>query len=182
MRRIYEHAHITIVAASAQKVSEGFLHDRPHVPPYSHLPFICPDNGQIGAMSLSPVWKQYDDKQEPVNTRAWCLEERLLSPRAFICASNTLQYHCQTHTINIGNSINNPQDGRRLPRLVSSPTTPLPLSKGDLSRLRVIWHDIVNNYTSRHVTKERDKLLALAGVAEKFHSVMGSAYIAGLWR
>lgn len=182
MRRIYEHAHVTIIAASAQKVSEGFLHDRPRVPPYSRLPFVCPDNGQIGAMALSPVWKQYDDKEEPVNTRAWCLEERLLSPRAFIYASHTLQYHCQTQTINIGNSIYNPQDGRRLPRLVFSPTTPLPLSREDLSRVRITWHDIVDNYTSRQVTKERDKLLALAGVAEKFLRVMGSGYIAGLWR
>ncbi|KAL7917208.1 heterokaryon incompatibility domain-containing protein [Trichoderma austrokoningii] len=182
MRRIYEQAHVTLIAASAHMVSEGFLHDRPRVPPYSRLPFICPDNGQIGAMALSPVWKQYDDKQEPVNTRAWCLEERLLSSRAFIYASHTLQYHCQTHTINIGNNIHNPQDGRRLPRLVFSPTTPLPLSKEDLSRARVTWHDIVDNYTSRHVTKERDKLLALAGVVEKFHRVMGSGYIGGLWR
>lgn len=182
MRRIFQNAHVTIIAASAQRVSEGFLHDRPRQLPYSRLPFICPDNGQVGTMVLSPIWKQYDDSQEPVNNRAWCLEERLLSPRAFVYASHTLQYHCQTHTVNIGSSIHEPQSGRRLPRLVFSPTTPLPLSKEDMSRMRVSWHEIVDNYTSRQVTKQRDKLLALAGVAEKFHRVFGGSYVAGLWR
>lgn len=48
--------------------------------------------------------------------------------------------------------------------------------------MRVTKHDIVNHYTLRYVTKEQDQLLALAGVADKFHSVIGSGYIAGLWR
>ncbi|RYP03311.1 hypothetical protein DL764_005229 [Monosporascus ibericus] len=182
MRRIFEHAHVTLIAASAQRVGEGFLHDRPRLLPYTRLPFICPDNGKIGSMSLSPVGKEYDDKQEPVNNRAWCLEERLLSPRAFIYASHTLQFHCQTHTINIGDSIYTPRSGGRLPQLVFSPMTPLPLSKEDASYVRVTWHEIVDNYTSRHVTKQRDKLLALAGVAEKFHRIIEGGYMAGLWR
>ncbi|KAI1655966.1 hypothetical protein F4813DRAFT_365925 [Daldinia decipiens] len=121
--------HVTIIAALAKRVREGVLHDRLRLPPYSRLPSICPENGQVGSTSLSPVWKPYDDKQEPVNGRAWCLEERLLSPRALVYASHTLQYHCQTHTINIGDSINTPQNGGRLLQVVFSSTTPLPLSK-----------------------------------------------------
>lgn len=181
MRKIFHDAHVTLIAASSSRVSEGFLHDRTRPSTDTRLPFICPD-GSIGNMVLSPVWQQYDETQEPVNSRAWCLEERLLSPRALIFAAHTLQYHCQTHTVNIGGSICPPRGGRRLPRLMFLPKPPQVLSTKEALEVKRAWYDIVEDYTSRDVTKPRDKLLALAGVVEKFHGVWNASYLAGLWQ
>jgi hypothetical protein len=43
------------------------------------------------------------------------------------------------------------------------------------------WHGMVANYTSRALTKEEDKLPAIAGLARIFHGKIGGAYYAGLW-
>ncbi|EGO19999.1 hypothetical protein SERLADRAFT_442803 [Serpula lacrymans var. lacrymans S7.9] len=47
---IYQDAYVTIIAASAQKVSQGFLQDRPD-PVTTDLPFWCPD-GKLGTISV----------------------------------------------------------------------------------------------------------------------------------
>ena len=44
------------------------------------------------------------------------------------------------------------------------------------------WQRLVEWYSSCHVTKEEDKLIAISGIARRFHSALGSEYLAGLWR
>jgi hypothetical protein len=90
MCKIYQQALITIVAANAADANQGFLAQRATPQPSTKVPFWSQD-GRIGIVSLRPEgW--YNDKSEPVNTRAWTLQERLLSPRLLIYATHTLQY------------------------------------------------------------------------------------------
>ncbi|EJF57964.1 HET-domain-containing protein [Dichomitus squalens LYAD-421 SS1] len=184
MCSIYRHAYFTIIAASAPKVGAGFLQERP--PPSSDevtLPFRCPD-GSVGTMSLSPVWRQYDGSTEPVNQRAWCLQERLLSPRALVYASHTLQFHCQTSIVNVGNAVCGPMLGQRLPEMLFRPDSriPSPLSSRDLKMLRWAWIETVGDYSQRAITEPGDKLVAFAAVPELFARAWKSEYLAGLWR
>lgn len=44
------------------------------------------------------------------------------------------------------------------------------------------WMKIVENYSGRKASVESDKLVACAGIAEQFHRVLRSDYLAGLWR
>ncbi|KDQ18294.1 hypothetical protein BOTBODRAFT_154187 [Botryobasidium botryosum FD-172 SS1] len=187
MRTIFRDAYITIIAAAAHKVSDGFLQDRPATSIASDicLPFPCPGvPGHVGTMSLSPTWLQYDGSSEPVNQRAWCLEERLLSRRALVYASHTLQYHCQTAVVNVGKSVCGRMIGQRLPDLMFLPDAEVPatLPKSELKKLRWAWQDVLADYTQRAVTKPADKLLALSGVTEQFHRVWRCRYLAGLWQ
>ena len=185
MGSIFRNAYFTIIAASARSVEEGFLQDRaPPSPPDIKLPFRCTD-GQVGTMSLSPVWRQYDGSSEPVCQRAWCLEERLLSPRALIYASHTLQYHCQTSTANVGNAVCGPIIGHRLPSLLFRSDFDGPsaaLSTNDKKALRYSWIEAVGEYTQRSLGDPSDKLVAFAAVAELFQRAWKSDYLAGLWR
>ncbi|KAF7340890.1 HET-domain-containing protein [Mycena sanguinolenta] len=184
MRTIFRNAYFTIIAASAHKVSAGFLQNRsPCSPDDITLPFRCPD-GKVGTMYLSPVWRQYDGSTEPVNQRAWCLEERLLSPRALVYASHTLQLQCQTSVVNVSNAVCGPMIGQRLPDLLFHPDSELsvPLSPSDRRTLRWAWIDAVGDYTQRVVTKPGDKLVAFAAIAELFQRTWKSEYLAGLWR
>ncbi|PBK94673.1 HET-domain-containing protein [Armillaria gallica] len=88
MRRIFHDAYVTVIAACARKVSDGFLHDcRVTMAEWGStlLPFCCPD-GDIGTMQLRGLRTA---PEEPVDERAWCLEERALSPRRLIYATHT---------------------------------------------------------------------------------------------
>ena len=185
IRSVFCHAHLTIIAATAHKVTDGFLHDRPAwYPPPSTLPFRCPD-GAVGAMFMRGG--QYAPA-EPVNTRAWCLEERVLSPRKLLYCSHTLQYECQTTHVNVNGAPNfvDPFDGiPRLPdRIFTSPTEVQSLDDDspEAREMRKAWDQVLGLYTRRALTKPRDRLLALSGVVEQFHRFwQGSRYLAGLW-
>jgi hypothetical protein len=97
---------VTIVAASSSAANQGFLADRKPPRPSVKIPCWGKD-GELGAVSLRPEgW--YDAESEPVNSRAWTLEERLLSPRLLIYATHTLQYQCHYHPVTLGCSIHIP--------------------------------------------------------------------------
>lgn len=184
IRTIFRHAYITIIAANASKVSDGFLHRSFMYNTPSTLPFRCPD-GAVGTMRLQAGAHA---PREPINTRAWCLEERVLSTRALWYCSHTLQYECQTSHTNVDGSRNmgDPLDG--VPRLPDRVFTP-----GLLTLERVTdaeaekevdraWQNMLQLYSRRALTKPRDRLLALSGVVEYFHAFWHrSRYIAGLW-
>ncbi|KAI0642051.1 heterokaryon incompatibility protein-domain-containing protein [Trametes meyenii] len=204
LRHIFRNAYVTIVAACAPCASSGFLHDRaaPTVSASTpRLPYWCED-GQLGTVNTEPVNVTSTDPivvHEPVDQRAWCLEERLLSPRKLVYANNTLQYHCQSSITCVGNTISRPQfSAMRLQDVMFLSDEAIEGHLSSESRrfnvwrfLRWSWSDILTNYTRRIVTKPRDKLTALSGVAEQFHRVLRYAegveprktnrYLAGLW-
>lgn len=43
------------------------------------------------------------------------------------------------------------------------------------------WAEIIQNYTSRHLSKPTDALPALSGLASEFHRATGDTYLAGIW-
>ncbi|KAI1474743.1 HET-domain-containing protein [Daldinia eschscholtzii] len=44
------------------------------------------------------------------------------------------------------------------------------------------WLKIIENYSSRQLTKPTDALPALSGLAREFHHATGDTYVAGLWK
>lgn len=184
MCNIYHDAYVTIIAAAAARVGEGFLRDR-REPIDSALPFWCPD-GRLGTISVQEEGRAPKGGVEPVDSRAWCYQERLLSPRALIYTTDTLQYRCQALQTKIGDTSfyfpPGKNDGLRLPDMMlsSAPTTDPP-SDMDLKVLRDAWWEVVAEYTKRHLTQSSDKLLAISGAAQLFQRYWKTQYIAGLW-
>ncbi|GAP85733.2 putative HET-domain-containing protein [Rosellinia necatrix] len=199
MRSIYRDSYFTIVAANANKVSQGFLLPRaPLSPPATLLSIQLPDGQGIGTFYFALIWKdgvgtgvdgeQYDAKIEPVNSRAWCYQEYVLSPRILLFASHTAQYHCQTTTLNLGNAYCDSSEISRLPNIVftanetSDAVSPRrQLSPEEWKDTREAWFSVISNYTERFVTVSSDKLVALAGISELFHGIWDTPYRAGLW-
>ncbi|KAI0769840.1 heterokaryon incompatibility protein-domain-containing protein [Fomes fomentarius] len=184
IRAIFRHAYVTIVAANANKVSDGFLSRLLLYNTPSTLPFRCPD-GAVGTMR---VQGGEPAPREPVNTRAWCMEERVLSTRALWYCIHTLQFECQTAHMNVDGSRNmdDPLDGvPRLPDRVFTPDLPtLPHVSEEEAEKEVnrAWENILRLYSRRTLTKPRDRLVAFSGIAEYFHGYWSqSTYIAGLW-
>ncbi|KAK0211692.1 heterokaryon incompatibility protein-domain-containing protein [Armillaria fumosa] len=180
IHRIFHNAYLTIVAASADTVYDGFLHERrPPEPPAITLPFRCPE-GVLGTMQVR--LRQYAPAN-PTEERAWCLEEHMLSPRRLIYSSHTLQYECQTMHINVNGAPNfvRPDNGTPfLPYHIF--LSEIPLGSNPPKDIDTIWDTTLLLYTRRTVTWTRDRLNALAGIVEQFKRVWpNSRYIAGLW-
>lgn len=104
--------------------------------------------------------------QDPLYTRAWALQERVLSTRLLIFGSDKLHWEC--------NGKQQSEDGLKLMtslyyRLKSYPTA-------------LSWQLIVEDYMSRSLTQEMDKLPALSGLAAAYQSITGYDYMMGLWK
>ncbi|TBU41105.1 heterokaryon incompatibility protein-domain-containing protein [Dichomitus squalens] len=206
MRHVYADAYLTIIAASASRVSAGFLEPRTDTLGTAalQLPFVVPSRDadlaspseapSYGAVFLSSwliTTPKYDPAREPLHKRGWCMQEYFLSPRKLIFASHTLQYGCfHGGTRNIAHADNpwwvssarDPTPFRRLPKLPPSPspTEPAP-AREHVEALREAWKATVENYTKRAVSVPSDKLVALSSLAEEFSHAVQSPYVAGLW-
>lgn len=212
MHTIYRNAFLTIVAASAGNVNDGFLQVRSPVPARDGtrqvtLPFVCPpEHGGEGVADVQRVGKvrvtsapfdhegrsitfSRSDSEEPTNKRGWCLQELVLSPRALIFTSETVRFRCQEATRNVGDSFCNQMDNIRVPDPVlflhGRPASELEVGRptSEVQRiLRLTWANLVLAYTYRTLRDPSDKLTAFSAVAEAYSHVMHSDYLAGIWR
>jgi hypothetical protein len=58
-----------------------------------------------------------------------------------------------------------------------------PDRKWDRAALLSQWNLLIERYTRRHLTNAKDRAVAMAGIAERFSTLLDSSgYIAGLWK
>jgi Heterokaryon incompatibility protein (HET) len=195
MPQIYNNAYFTIIAASASSASQGFLGERtaPHSGTLAFdLPYLCPD-GQQGSVTLF----QLEPLSDPIDTRAWTLQERLLSPRAVEFSHHQVRWVCLQAAGRPGWS-----DGWRvepeqhlkhqdfLPKGVYSQAfgVPLPLDRRTKkdgvfkTYPKFDWYTLVETYTTRSLAIPGDRILALSGLAKEYCALFEDTYLAGLWR
>ncbi|KAK4448868.1 heterokaryon incompatibility protein-domain-containing protein [Podospora aff. communis PSN243] len=154
MEHIYGDAVITIVAAWASHCNGGILHH-----PARNLGQQCP--------------AQREFRSEPINSRAWALQEWLLSSRlATFTSTGAAHFHCSSPSDGVPPTA----FGHKIYRF----RFPLPPKEpSDLN-----WIHILGNYTSRNLTNGRDKLPAMAGLVRRYDRLTGfkgGRYLAGLW-
>ncbi|KAM0421307.1 hypothetical protein ACHAPT_010836 [Fusarium lateritium] len=111
-----------------------------------------------------------------INRRAWVLQERCLSRRILYLGNEQLYWECDrlgrgmNHVASEVASGNVAAEGRR------------PYIFTDVYALRdTSWEDVIERYTNCGLTFEKDKLIAISGVARLFAKKTGDAYFAGIW-
>jgi len=124
---------------------------------------------------------------QPLQTRAWCYQERILSRRVLHCTYGELSLECRTRRrCECGNSLSSDL----APHVTFRPGITLSTKK-DYSRkgtlpsdgLYAYWQRIVMDYTQLQLSYGTDKLPALSGCAKDFaRHLPGDTYLAGLWR
>ena len=187
MGQIYHNAHVTICAASAERCHDGFLEVRSRQDQwspsrrFSKLPIPCPD-GTTGNILLRES-RLYYPATEPLNRRAWALQERLLSPRVLTYGSWQLYWRCHSLQHCDGGSTEwfHWQGAERLTTgeiVENDDKTVL----GDRNQLWDNWTNIIGAYTGQGLTVPSDRLPALSGIAAKFQKFLDDIYCAGLWR
>lgn len=194
MPSVYSEATVTIAASRANGVHEGFLQNRPAMANRTpelvfQLPYRC-RNGEDGSVVLLPPIK---DCTEPLDCRAWALQERFLSPRVLEYGSLQTRWICQQN-VELENAVDGWKDEsvRNYDRSDKLFTTALQavLSKTDALAPDVpsyehpvaLWHSLVGIYTHRNLTLPTDRLPAISGIATRFGRILGDDYLAGLWK
>lgn len=99
-------------------------------------------------------------------TRGWTFQEWMLSPRVLHIDTMTL-WDCFE---GYANELNRRYTERA--HLFRNP--------GEYGK-RIPWALIVEEYTQREITYEKDRLPALAGLASRYRQATGYTYLAGLW-
>lgn len=177
----YNRNTATICAASAQGCTTGFLGEcRPE---FRAGPFEIAMQTPEGMGSVLI----YDTlpPDQPTTSRAWTLQESLLSRRLLIFSSDRLVWCCRDANSGCGGP-----DATMTPRNMGMPQSLVseiyPLSVPESHPARKQWDKVVQNYTRRKLTNATDKLLAVAAAASTLHTMsrireaQNSIYLAGL--
>jgi hypothetical protein len=193
MSEYYENALVCISAASATTCNDGFLQPRSGNP-YRRGPFKLPyrnSNHVMGSIKLV-TYSDYSEALEPTSNRAWTMQESLLSPRLLSYSYQTLAWSCQRVNHTDGGPNREWHDFTQRRNWKNSRTL-------GQSRSSVIkyWKELVESYSKRSLTKPRDKLLAISGLAQKYAQILSSShepshleggstntevkYLAGVW-
>jgi hypothetical protein len=179
MPLIYSQAVVTVAAGSASAAVDSFLLPRREsVDGEAFDLAFQTDDGRTG--TVTAVWKltsQYG--HEPLHTRGWTLQERLLSTRVLEYASRQLRFICP--------SADGPDyvDGwTPYPERNPSDEAITQSTLNSVSALKSSWSDLVTGYTQRNFSVPSDRPIAISGIASKLETLFPSVYntyLAGLW-
>jgi hypothetical protein len=181
MSSIYENSYVTISATNSGDSNARCLVDRRKavIIPYSNT------TGKEFSIRARKIQQHHPSVEKPksakprgpLTTRAWVLQEHVLSTRLLHYTATELLFECKTS-----------YRCECLPTRKMYPTTPslIPkaiVKKGKSSQaLWDVWHHLVEEYSRRSLTVTTDKLPAISGIASKVKEATDSAYLAGLWK
>lgn len=176
MCQYYENAYITISATASPSSFEPFLKERAIKWRAQAFPFECSDGKNIDVFARRDSGKSVDDqKVDPgvLGSRAWVLQETLLSRRVIHFTESELVWECRSRIV--------AEDGITPYGLCSTRLPQLLLRCEEGANVYNLWHALVRAYVLRQLTFESDRLPALSGAAAKFQTFTASDYVAGLW-
>ncbi|KAM5364625.1 hypothetical protein ACJZ2D_011406 [Fusarium nematophilum] len=146
MTEAYSNAALTIVAAHAKNVTEGLF--SPRLPKGTMAPIV----GCSWGAGATP---------EP---RAWTVQERFLSTRTLYFTRNQIFYRCATHDV-----CESFPAGDRQWQLVDKTSLESIKSSHDP---RDMWTAAAGGYSRVALTKNTDKVVAIAGIAAKLRPLL----------
>ncbi|KAE9362831.1 HET-domain-containing protein, partial [Stipitochalara longipes BDJ] len=179
MHTVYKNAYCTVAAAASRDGSGGCFVQGPYAPLQAGFEGLFPRvDVPRGVMpSLPPVWKKMIESG-PLGSRAWCFQERQLSPRVVHFTIHGLMWECRTCIA----TEDKPQSGLEPIGRCHDRSLDKGVRRSRTELLYDRWIDGVANYTSREMTKSSDRFPALSGLAQAVIEATGDTYLAGLWR
>lgn len=167
MHSVYGGSYVNIAAASAIDVTEGL---------FLKLPFY---NGGFFARTTTSntdtvrnfysVTAAKDALQDyHLATRAWAIQEKLLSPRTLYFGDGGLSWECRCafRSEFLPEGVPN----LKYKSLLLCGTQPWE------------WVDIIRTFTKANLSFGADRLPALSGIAARQQQITGDSYLAGLWK
>ncbi|RSM04775.1 hypothetical protein CDV31_009866 [Fusarium ambrosium] len=175
MAAYYENAELTLAATDSVDCEGGMLYPSDLRRTSNVSRFTHQSKGAYGF--LESIWTDLEREinTAPLNQRGWVLQEGILSRRMVHFSKKQLVWECKTKVAS--------EDGLvvlRKDRIVR----PFALSTIWLSPSSRYeeWDAVVQDYSSRLLSKTKDKMLALAGATSRFMQLLGDKPLLGLWR
>ncbi|KAI1172788.1 HET-domain-containing protein [Nemania sp. FL0916] len=177
MADIYRESQLTIVVASASSASDGFL-QAPQPPTFFVEPFqvkIKADEEHLATLIFA-YRETYRSDTDPINSRAWTLQERVLSKRLLIFSNSGVMWMCKELHINPSG----PPDAG--PPYQTWLNLDADGEDADGESLREQWMSIRADYSEMDISYCSDKLPAISALAAEISRKTKWTYVAGLWK
>jgi Heterokaryon incompatibility protein (HET) len=214
MDKIYEYGILNIAATAGEDSDGGLFFDRDPLlvqPLQESMPWpiyqssetaqasgIEPSSGRLFYWVSQTFWKKHVE-DAILNTRAWVMQERFLSPRVLHCSKTQLLWECKTKRAceSFPESFITPlgrQPGERPTKVLDRMGRQSgwlfyaggkveynpPNDEHLIDEAYRAWMRVVTDYSSCNITRESDLLIAFSGIAKKFQSRLNDRYLAGL--
>ncbi|KAF3811070.1 hypothetical protein GCG54_00010406 [Colletotrichum gloeosporioides] len=183
MCEVYSGATLTLSADGSNSANQGLFQTDQALSKLEYRTYIGPD-GDVTPMVLTKpqphptVSGRSLDLSQPIDSRGWTMQERLMSRRVLHFTSDEMAWECDTLT---------ECECRR-----ESGLSNRELSLGrkhDMQSIYDTWRLIVRAYAKRSLAHESDKMPALRGLVDRFQRLMAQGsdtvpeeYLAGLWK
>jgi hypothetical protein len=179
---IYRDAYCTIAANAAQSNNQGcFMEKHGLSLPIDSCRLVAEENGHRSVIVLLPPRPSWKNQilSSPVNSRAWVLQERLISPRILHFAKDAIFWECSE----LKSSQFEP-NGIPDVELLADPVSYIYTFRNPTAAecARSAWLQLVQHYTKLGITKVEDRLPALSGLAKMIQAKTQDTYVAGLWK
>jgi len=192
MCEVYSNAYLTIAGSNAAGNAEGILNKQAYGTPPEEISYK--DGMTIYVRKhLARMHDNYAEmsrgaaKPEPINCRAWTLQEGFLSNRVLRYTSNELVWECNEWRqceCGVSSAPIGPDD-EASSRSIRKPDIVETLSLDDIYQK---WVDVISFASERQLGYDEDRLSSLSGLAKQFVAAFeqvgnpNEQYLAGLWR
>lgn len=196
MRLVYLNCVLNIAVDRASSAEEGAFATR-----NTHRLQPCHVEWNYSG-SEQTLWTVYDDsdttsdlKSLPLLGRGWVVQERLFSPRILHFANDRIHWEClktastcvNEYTFNCHgdeiagfDALREPQFS--LPRMFRNPERCDGMEEKDHDAMDDLWENTVYDYSWGRLTYPvQDKLVAFAGISQRFEEIYHSPYLAGIF-
>ena len=175
MGQYYQRANLTIAASAAVSASCGLFGRRPKVSKPEQIQFRDSDGSLyplIAQRRNIQLWTDTIDDLGLLSERGWTFQEHALSGRIIHFAEGEMIWECPTEMTS--------EDGHPIRNNCHSMIKEF--QKQRLENPENYWRFLVRAYSGRRLSYPKDKLPAIAGMADNYHEITNQQYLAGLWR
>ena len=185
MRDVYANSACNIAATASTNPEGGLFRER-------QLRDVQPGNLTVSLLTpeeekyyvFEGLYWDFQVTNAPLHRRGWVFQECILAPRVPYFGKDQILWECFKERkceafpqgIPLLRTVKNLE-------VSSCPADPNTDTKSPLSRDAFeFWKQIVDGYSQCELTRSKDKLIGLSGIARLFQAVTGEEYIAGLWK
>jgi hypothetical protein len=168
MADIYENARLTIAASTAKNPTEGLFRQ-------THRSYVGQPLPGYQSVYIRQIPITITRPDLPLLGRGWVFQELSLSPRTIHFLKDEVMWQCQSKREQESLST----DMACLDSIFFRPM----ISSVDDEDLRLQWYRIVEAYSMRRLTFQKDRIPAIAAIAIRIQDQRpGDRYLAGLWQ
>lgn len=186
MCAVYSGATVTLSADGSTSATEGLFQTDQALSKLNYQEYVNPDREVTSLVLIEPkyhatVEARIEKISQAIDTRAWTMQERLMSRRVLHFTSDEMAWECNTLT---------ECECRRESSVFSRELSPSGLQ--DMESIYNAWRRMAYAYAKRSLSNDSDKFPALQGLVAKFQLLMAGIsgagteqpdeYLAGLWR